>query len=1149
MSKTGIVTKGELYRYFISPIAYVYLICFLLLNGSLSLYFGDVFSSGNASLTPMFNMIPWIFLIFIPGISMRLWSEEFKNGTILQLTTLPVSIENLVWGKFLAAWSFCCLSLLLTFPFVITINILGNPDNGIIIGQYLGSILLAGAMISISETASSLTKNQVVALVIGFIINLLFFLSGLEYVLSFLRVFTPEYVINIISSFSFLTKINQINSGVLNFSNIIFFITLTIMFNLFTIVIISLKTSGKALLLNIKSWQGCILAIFLFSISFVGINLIIDTTMKRFQIDFTEERLFTPSESTQKILKNLQSPTTAKIYYSPILGERNKQTHQVFNNLVMLMQTYQKISNGKFSYKIYNPEPLSDLEDYAIHANLQPIPVPEFNTLAYFGITISNENGDSRSIPFVPNQRSSFLEQDIIENSYLLGRERKTLGLLTSLPILGSSNETIIHPSWQIAEELQKYYKLKKIKTTEDLKDIDILMIAHPQNMSDEMANTIYDFSINGGKILAFFDIAPESLRLIGPQTTISQPSDYKDLPSKWGFHFYNNKVVADLYNSSQVSIETSNYSGSTQDLIQFYITNDSFVKGIPETEGLKRILTTSASIFMPLKDAPILFIPLMQASKQSQLLSADYIFKNVHPVEILRRFKADDNPKYLAAHIISKKKEKNFEIIAVGDTDLLYDSFWTTSIHIGNTSYNIPLLDNANFVLNALDVLSSDNSLLSLRGKSPLIRPFIGIEQKQKQINREFRVKEKDIFDQIDRIKSGLQEILNKRTFEERENFTPDELSIISKIEKELKQKKTELFEIRKELDQNIKKVDFWVKLSNIYAIPFLILMGLIIYRISRYKLKKIRHFELNRKFLYLGGFAFLCLLLGIISYIIQSKSIFFDHEGALLFPNLSKDINEVSQIEIKNRNNELVFIKENNIWKLKKARDILVNQNRIKSFLSTLIQASIYERKTNKVDTIHKFGFFPIDNENSKTTFISLKNKKSDNLLSFEVGKYNIDLSRGAQGAYIRLPQQFQVWLANINFIDLNTDYHYWSYTNLWNLQFGRFININQSKDTSLIANIAKILLNTPFKSEAFSKIDAKKVLSLNISGEFFNSLDMIFYQQDQNAYIQYQFSGKIKNPVLEKFAQISNNKFYQIPPKNLEKLLNAFNGSTSK
>ena len=265
MSKTSIVTKGELYRYFISPIAYVYLICFLLLNGSLSLYFGDVFSSGNASLTPMFNMIPWIFLIFIPGISMRLWSEEFKNGTILQLTTLPVSIENLVWGKFLAAWSFCCLSLLLTFPFVITINILGNPDKGIIIGQYLGSILLAGAMISISETASSLTKNQVVALVIGFIINLLFFLSGLEYVLSFLRVFTPEYVINIISSFSFLTKINQINSGVLNFNNIIFFITLTIMFNLFTIVIISLKTSGKALLLNIKSWQGCIIAIFLFS--------------------------------------------------------------------------------------------------------------------------------------------------------------------------------------------------------------------------------------------------------------------------------------------------------------------------------------------------------------------------------------------------------------------------------------------------------------------------------------------------------------------------------------------------------------------------------------------------------------------------------------------------------------------------------------------------------------------------------------------------------------------------------------------------------------------------------------------------------------------------------------------------------------------
>ncbi len=1149
MLKTTIIAKGELYRYFISPIAYVYLICFLLLNGSLSLYFGGVFSSGNASLSPMFSIIPWIFLIFIPGIAMRLWSEEFKSGTIFQLMTLPVSVESLVWGKFLAAWFFCCLSLFLSFPFIITVNTLGSPDNGIIFSQYLGCILLSGAMLSISQTASSLTKNQVIALVLGVIINLLFFLNGLEYVLSFLRIFTPEYIINMISSFSFLTRINQLNAGILNLSNIIFFTTLIIMFNFFTVVIISFKTSGSTILLNIKSIQGCVLAIFLFFISFVGINLLADTTTKQFQVDFTEEHLFTPSESTYTILKNLQSPTTAKIYYSPILGERNKQTRQNFNNLILLLEAYQKISKGVFSYKIYNPEPLSDLEDYAIHANLQPIPVPDLNIFAYFGITLSNENGDYRSIPFIPNQRQAFLEQDLIENIYLLDHKRQTLGLLTSLPILGATKDNFSYSSWQIATELQKYYQIKKIKTPDNLQDIDILIIAHPQNMSKKMADAIYNFSINGGKILAFFDVAPESLRLAGPQTTVSQPSDYYDLPTRWGFHFYNDKVVADLYNSSQIRIETNSYSETTQDLIQFYLTPDSFFKGIPETTGLKRLLTTSASVFMPLKDAEISFIPLMVASKQSQLISSDYVFKNIHPVEILRQFKSDNKPKYIAAHILSKQREKNFELIVVGDSDLLYDSFWTTSIQVGNSDYSIPLLDNANFVLNALNVLSSDTSLLALRSKSPFIRPFTSIDQKQKQIIRDFRIKEKDVFDQINHIKLGLQEILNKRNFEERENFTPDELSIINKIEKELKQKKSELFNIRKDLDYNLKKIDFWVKVSNIYALPCLILITLLIYLGKHHKLRQIQKFKINNKFIYLGVFSFFCLLLGIISYINQSKYIFFDYEGTPLFPNLSNTINKVSQIEIKNKDNELIFTKPDKLWILKNNPDVLVNQNRIKSFLSALIQATIYEKKTNKIENIYKFGFLPIDNKNSETTFISLKNNQSNDLLSFEVGKYNIDLSRGAHGAYIRMPKQFQVWLANIDFIDLNTNYHYWSYTNLWNLQFGRFISINDQKDPSFVANIVKILLNTPFNSNTLSKINESAILSLKIHGEFFDNLVMSFYKHNQNFYVKYQFNGKIKNPILEKFAQISTNKFYQTPSQNVEKLINVVDKNSRK
>ena len=177
MKKLWIVTKNELVRYFVSPLAYVYLIAFLLLNGSFAVYFGHFFERGRADLLSMFAFQPWLYLLFIPGISMRLWAEEFRSKTVVQILTMPVSVNELVWGKFLASWLFTALALILTFPFWIVVNILGEPDNAIIAVSYLGSWILAGCMLAVSQTMSALTKNQVIALVLSVVVNLLFFLS------------------------------------------------------------------------------------------------------------------------------------------------------------------------------------------------------------------------------------------------------------------------------------------------------------------------------------------------------------------------------------------------------------------------------------------------------------------------------------------------------------------------------------------------------------------------------------------------------------------------------------------------------------------------------------------------------------------------------------------------------------------------------------------------------------------------------------------------------------------------------------------------------------------------------------------------------------------------------------------------------------
>src|ERR1700761_4246590 len=162
-----IVAGRELGGYFATPVATVFIVIFLVLQGALTFNLGNFFDRGQADLNPFFTFIPWVFLLLIPAITMRLWAEERRLGTIELLLTLPITQGQAVIGKFLAAWAFCAIALALTFPFVIAVNILGQPDNGVSAAGYLGSLLVAGAFLSIGAALSALTKNQVIAFVLG----------------------------------------------------------------------------------------------------------------------------------------------------------------------------------------------------------------------------------------------------------------------------------------------------------------------------------------------------------------------------------------------------------------------------------------------------------------------------------------------------------------------------------------------------------------------------------------------------------------------------------------------------------------------------------------------------------------------------------------------------------------------------------------------------------------------------------------------------------------------------------------------------------------------------------------------------------------------------------------------------------------------
>jgi ABC-2 type transport system permease protein len=227
------IAKRELSAYFESPVAYVFLVVFLLLAGFFTFSLGGFFELGEASLNAFFNWMPWLFLFLVPAVGMRLWSEERRQGTMELLLTLPVTAWQAILAKFVASWLFLAIALALTFPIIITVNWLGDPDNGIIAAGYVGSLLLAGAFLSIASMTSALTRNQVIAFILALMLCLLLILVGFHPVTSLLARFAEPPVVEAIARFSVLTHFEGFQKGTLDSRNIIYFLSV-MAFALFT---------------------------------------------------------------------------------------------------------------------------------------------------------------------------------------------------------------------------------------------------------------------------------------------------------------------------------------------------------------------------------------------------------------------------------------------------------------------------------------------------------------------------------------------------------------------------------------------------------------------------------------------------------------------------------------------------------------------------------------------------------------------------------------------------------------------------------------------------------------------------------------------------------------------------------------------------
>ena len=1154
MQKLWIVTKNELMRYFVSPLAYVYLLCFLILNASFAIYFGDFFNRGEADLLPMFAFQPWLYLLFIPGISMRLWAEEFRHKTVVQIVTQPVSIRTLVLGKFLASWLFCALALVGTFPFWLTVNILGAPDNGVIAMGYVASFALAGCMLAISQTMSALTKNQVIALVLAVIANLFFFWSGVEYILSFFRLFLPDSAIDVIASFSFISHFDTLTRGLLELRDVLFFASVLVFFNFTTVLIVNFKTAGTSGWLKATGQRYYLVAWLFLLIGFFGFNILANNTARQIQYDATAEHIFTLTDGTKDVLRQLPEPVVAKLYFSPILEQRNPDLRIMFDNVRILLQKYKAVSGGKFDYKVYYPKFLSTEEDIALADGVQAVPLIDLNQNALFGLTLEDTLQNKAVIPFFTQAEQGALEQQITAKLYQMFHQKKTVGIVAGVPLFGSSegDGTYIRDPWEIIKTLKQSYDVLHLTKPEDFEQkFDALILFAPKNLSAEIVEQIKKYSRAGGSFLLILDPVNETSRLYSYENATIESTSLGELADFWGIKFYENYVVADLQNSITVDA-TINYNTNpvfTQDVIQFKVPKENMNPKHPITRHLHELMLASASVIMPdiarFEAGKIKFTPLLKAGDVSAIITSEVVTEGLNPQDVLRYFEADDNQKILAAEVAGREADNPFQMIVVTDSDFLYDSFWADKQHFLEKEYTYNSFDNANFFLNAIDYLTLDQTMLKLRGKKMTSRRFKDIENLRRQNSFDFKQRENAIFDEINTAKKALQEVWNKKDFEERESFTADELASISGVRQKLNDLRQQLSDLRYAAYNDIRQIADKVAVFNIAMVPAVIVLGLLLHlawRRRRQKKITLPSAGFDRRLFKLGLLCFALLVLGMGSVYWQNRSDIDTYENKPVFPKIGAELNNIDQVVLKTNKQTLTFTLNkdgDHIWHLSEMADLPVYQERIRRLLTTIANATYFARKSNKAQNLAMFNLAPIEDENSNVTEVVLQTDKKE-VARFYLGDINVDVGRGATAAYIRFADQFQVWEIRADFVDMNTDWHNWTYAHLWDLRFGRLAaSYSDEHEDQRKMIILKELLNTPILSVS-DVPHGKPELVIPLAIEDGNRVTISFYKSAENrAYAVFDFDKNNQNHHLKLFAQYLKDKAVEIEPAKLEKI----------
>ncbi|WP_051417917.1 GldG family protein [Roseomonas gilardii] len=628
----------------------------------------------------------------------------------------------------------------------------------------------------------------------------------------------------------------------------------------------------------------------------IGLNLLSDRLLPRARLDLTQQRLYTLSTGTRGVLAGLRDPITLRLFYSRRLGATVPLYGAYHDRVWEMLQEYVALSHGKLRLETFDPEPFSETEDRAVAYGLQGVPVDQSGEQVYFGLSGSNLLDDERNIPFFQPDRERFLEYDLTRLVYELSNpQRPVVGVMSSLPLNGDPRAMMMRVAgggqpYAIMNQLRQFFTVRDVPTDAQVIDpaVKVLIVAQAQNLSDATLYAIDQFVMRGGRLLAMTDPHSESqLSHPGPtgQPPASTASSLGRLYRAWGIEAPEDKVVLDLRGAWRVRNSNPNDRVQAVDyLAWFNLQGDSLDRGDAATADLNQVTVASAGEVRKAPGASIDFTPLLTSSGQSMLVDAAKVRQAPDPAALLAGFQADgqrhvimarvhgvlhsafpdgppaprqgerqverqgehqgeQRPADFPAHLAATQGPAN--LVVANDSDILEDRFWVQTQDFFGQQMATPFSDNGALIGNLAETLAGGDALISLRSRGESLRPFTVVEDMQARAEARYRQTEQALQNRLQATERRLRELRQRTQGGPQAPGTernaaqaviiPAQRAEIDKAREEILATRQQLRAVQLELRQDIERLQTWVKVLNIAAVPVLLTVFAIVLAVLR--------------------------------------------------------------------------------------------------------------------------------------------------------------------------------------------------------------------------------------------------------------------------------------------------------------------------